>query len=121
MLPIILLSLGCVLYLAVAVVLVRKYLRTRDIGFVWLGVAVLIWPLVSGLLGRGESVLGLHASSGHGDGFFPFSLVSSGQISVGDLFTSVHLLLNLIGIGLLLVAVIYLSRARSDSKSLPVA
>jgi hypothetical protein len=36
-----------VLYLAIAVILVRRYLRTRDIGFIWLGAAVLVWPIIS--------------------------------------------------------------------------
>ena len=36
-----------VLYAAIVTVLVRKYLRTHDVGFVWLGVAVVVWPLLS--------------------------------------------------------------------------
>src|SRR5260370_18895100 len=50
MLPSILSWLALVSPLALAIVLVRKYVRTRDIGFVWLGAAGVIWPLVSGLL-----------------------------------------------------------------------
>ena len=53
MLPSILSWLALVSPLALAIVLVRKYLRTCDMGFVWLGVAGVIWPLVSGLLVSG--------------------------------------------------------------------
>jgi hypothetical protein len=37
-------ALAVLMYTAVAVVLVRTYLRTRDVGFVRLGVAVIAWP-----------------------------------------------------------------------------
>ena len=37
------------LHLAIAVILVQKYRRTKDVGFIWLGLAVVIWPLVSGV------------------------------------------------------------------------
>ena len=42
------------LHLAIAVVLVRKYARTRDVGLVWPGVAVVVWPIVSRLLDLGS-------------------------------------------------------------------
>jgi len=51
--PIMLFSLvavGYFLYLAVAALLVHKYRQTRDVGFIWLGSAVLIWPLLARLL-----------------------------------------------------------------------
>jgi hypothetical protein len=32
------------LHLAIAVILVRKFIQTRDIGFIWLGAAVVIGP-----------------------------------------------------------------------------
>lgn len=34
-----------ILHLAITAALVHKYLLTRDIGVVWLGVAVVLWPL----------------------------------------------------------------------------
>jgi hypothetical protein len=112
MLPVIVFSLGSVLYLAAALILALGYLRTRDKGLLWLGVAVLIWPYLSSLLERGESVLALRASGGHWAGFFPFSLVSQGQTTVGGLYTSLHSLHHLIGAGLVLVAVLYLARGK---------
>jgi hypothetical protein len=38
------------LYLAMAILLVRKYRRTRDVGFAWLCAAVVGWPLLSPVL-----------------------------------------------------------------------
>jgi len=106
-------ALTIVLYLAIAVVLVRKYLRTRDVGFVWLGIAVFIWPLVSGLLEYGERLLIDRLVRGHPVGFYPFTLVEHGQMSAGVLINSLNLTQRLIGACLLLVAALYLSRTNA--------
>ena len=45
---------GLLLQLGIAVVVIQVYRRTRDIAFVWLGVAVVVWPMVSVLLQVGE-------------------------------------------------------------------
>jgi hypothetical protein len=115
MAAIVLSALALVLHLAIAVVLVRKYLRTSDIGFVWLGVAVVIWPLVSRLLEHGELVLIDRLVKGQPVGYFPFSLVERGQMSIGGLMTSLNSLQQVFGVGLLLVAVVYLYKTKSNS------
>ena len=104
-----------VLHFVIAIILVRKYLRTRDLGFVWLGVAVVIWPLVSPLLEFGESSLLDRIAHHRVVGFYPFSLVEHGQMTVGDLFASLSLVHQLIGICLLLVAVLYLSKTKNTT------
>jgi len=113
--PTILADLTWVLYLALAVVLVRKYLRTRDAGFVWLGVAVVIWPLVSRFLDHGEGVLFNRIITGHPVGFYPFSLVEQRQMSIVVLADSLISLQQLIGVCLMLVAALYLYKAKSNS------
>jgi hypothetical protein len=102
-----------VLYVASAIVLVRKYLRTRDVGFVWLGVAVLIWPLVSSI---GRSFIIGRIAHGHTVGFYPFSLLESGQITVGGFIYWLNLLQHLIGACLLLLAVLYLSEKKTSGR-----
>src|SRR5262245_34389866 len=42
-----LIAAGYALFVAVAILLVRTYRRTHAIGFIWLGVAVLVWPLAA--------------------------------------------------------------------------
>jgi len=111
--PTILDTLGLVLYLGISVVLVLKYFRTRDAGFIWLGVAIVIWPLVSRLLVYGELVFVDRLVHGHAVGFFPFSLVERQQMSAGFLINSLNLTQQLIGACLLLIAVLSLSRAKS--------
>jgi hypothetical protein len=117
MFQIVLLSLFCLLKLAAAAVLVWKYLRTRDKGFIFLGVAVFIWPVVSRLLQRGEAVIILRASRGQGVGFFPFSLVAQGKVSVGSFLLTLNDLDLVIGAGLLLIAMLHLSRTRMDAEA----
>jgi hypothetical protein len=114
MLPSILSWLALVSPLALAIVLVRKYLRTRDIGFVWLGVAGVIWPLVSGLLVSGlliqdKAVMITH----HFFRFYPFSLRR--QASASSVVVVLWSVQQLIGVGLLLVAVLYLHRMKANS------
>jgi hypothetical protein len=46
-------------------------------------------------------------------GFYPFTLVASGQMTIGSLVTSLAVFQQLIGICLLLVAVLYLARAKN--------
>jgi len=101
--------------LAIVVVLVRTFLRTRDVGFVWLGAAVIIWPFVSSLLDAGGRLLMDDHARGRLSGFFPFSLVERGQLTLGSLVVSFAYLKILVGFVLLLVAVLHLSRTRSAS------
>lgn len=116
----VLVALTIILYVALAVVLVRKYLRTRDVGFVWLGVAVIIWPIVSRvLLSYSESILMRRLSNGQPVGFYPFSLVEGGHMTIGSLVLSLNLLQQLIGNGLLLVAVFYLYKSKDKNRLHP--
>ena len=103
------------LYLAIAVVLVMKWLRTRDTGIVWLAVAVIIWPLISCLLKWRETIEVHHLMRHEPVDFFPFSLVGQGKATIWGLFTTLNSLQQLVGVGLLLVAVIYLYRGKGDS------
>jgi hypothetical protein len=103
------------LHFAIAVILVRKYLRTRDVGFVWLGGAVVIWPLVSNLLNAGERVLVDRTLRHEWVAFFPLTLVERGEMTMGSLISSLAILHQLVGVCLLLVAVFYLSRTTSNT------
>jgi hypothetical protein len=105
-----------VLTLAIAIILVRQYLRTRNIGFVWLGAAVVIWPLISRLLALGERSLIDRIRFRHQlVGFYPFTLVENGQMTFGSLIVSLDLIQQVIGVCLLLIAVLYLSKSRDTT------
>ena len=72
------------LYAGIAWVVVRNYRRTGHPGFLILGAAMLVWlsvPFLDLLTGAMiERVLRGDAAP------FPFSLISSGQATVGDLY-----------------------------------
>ena len=114
----VLIALVVILHLAIAVVLVRKYVRTRDVGFIWLGIALVLWPVVSSLLDRGQSVLLARLVNHRPIGFYPFSLVERGEMTIGAFFTVLATAQRLVGAVLLLVAVAYLCRARLDRPAL---
>lgn len=103
-------ALAIALDLAIAAVLVRKYKRTQDVGLLWLGLAIGIWPLVSRLLAFGERPLIDKVVRHQPVGFYPFSLVEAGQITLGQLVTYISAAEQIVGICLLLVAVLYLSK-----------
>ena len=112
-------ALGLLILLAgilLIVNIIRKYLRTRDIGLIWLGVAVVIWPLLSHILDRREMVLVNRLLRRESVGFFPFTLVEHGQMAVGTLVESFVLLHRLVGLSLLLVAVFYLHKMNGEAK-----
>ena len=91
-----LIAIGYALYLGFAILLIRTCRRTREIGFVWLGAAVLVWPVVARLLGvvvdRG------------GMGPFPIT---------GPLVALVQLAQQICSLTLLLVAVLHLGKHRA--------
>jgi hypothetical protein len=71
--------------------------------------------LVSRLFERGEHVFIDRLARHQSVGFYPFSLVERGQMTLGNLVVSLALFQQLIGICLLLVAVLYLARTKPDS------
>lgn len=110
-------SLVVALQLALLVALVTKYLRTRDAGFVWLGVAVIVWPLASWLLNWGVRVQINSSLRGHRAGFFPFTLIQSGEVTPGEFSMSFTLLDRTISVALLLIAVLVLARRKREARA----
>jgi hypothetical protein len=70
-----------VLSLAIITALVQKYRWTRDQGFRWLTLPLVVMPLLSFPLRHWVDRL----ASGRGVGFFPFTLVERGEMSIGSL------------------------------------
>jgi hypothetical protein len=101
-----------VCYVAIVALLARQYFRTRDIGLIWLAVAVVIWPFVSRILQTGEKVFIDRFIRHQPVDLFPFSLVEKGQLTIGSLTLLLTYTQQLIGVAFLLVAVLYLSRMK---------
>ena len=92
MLPLILAAIAFVLYFGIVTLLVRKYYRTHDVGLVWLGVAVVVWPLLNPLLAYGFRVYVNRFGSR------PFE-------TIGELAMTIAYAQQVLGLTLLLVAV----------------
>jgi len=101
------------LYLPIVIMLVRKYLRTRDVGFAWLGAVVVAWPVLSLLFGYGQTVL-LDRIRHRESVLFPFSLAESGQMTLGEVMMYLAYSQLLVGLALLFVAVFYLCKAKNE-------
>jgi len=101
-----------VLYAAMAVLLVWKYGRTRDAGLLWLGLPLVLLPVVALPLalwlqaGVDRLVLGGQAHA------FPFTLVAQGRLTLGRLLTLLNLVEHLAWGILALVAVLVLNGSR---------
>jgi hypothetical protein len=91
---------GYTLTLILVVLLVRTYRRTHDSGFIWLGVAVLVWPLAARLLWAGLGFLVVDAG-----GVGPLQ----SRVAIQPLFTISQ---QVCGLVLLLVAVLQLGKAK---------
>jgi len=110
----ILAGLTAICYIAIVALLTRQYLRMRDPGLIWLAIAVVLWPLMSEMLQAGEKVFIDRLIHQQPVGLFPFSLIESGQITIGSLMLFFAYTQQLVRVVLLLVAVLYLSRMRVD-------
>lgn len=110
--PLLMSAVVLVFYMVLVVALLRKYKSTGDVGFLWLGVAVVLWPFASNLLGWGGHVVMVHLARGHhaakraGNGV-------PGSVLIPELFMMIE---RIIAIGLLLVSVHYLAKGRESAE-----
>lgn len=101
-------ALGIVLDLAIAAGWCGNISAPGDAGFLWLALATGIWPLITRLLPYGELPLIDKVARHQPVGFYPFSLVESGKITLGQMVTYLNATEQIAGICLLSVAVLYL-------------
>jgi len=83
-----------VLALAIIAALTYKYVTTRDIGFVWLAIAMVVWPFATGAL---RAPLVVH-------------WIRVGHVNPRAAYTEAAMGIRLIGLVLQLIAILYLHR-----------
>ncbi|MDZ4199532.1 MAG: hypothetical protein U1E27_09635 [Kiritimatiellia bacterium] len=94
-----------VLYSAVAALLVWKYRATKDAGFLWLGLPLVLLPLMALPMalwlqaGVDRLALGQQVNA------FPFTLIEQGRLTMGGLLTLLNLLQHVVWGVLSLVAI----------------
>lgn len=104
--------LHCLVVIGIAWVLRRRWRSTRDPGLLWLGVALVLWPLASGVLGFGERLLMDRLVAGKPVGIHPFGLVAQGRLTLVDLTAILSCLHHLAGGVLVLIGVAHLHTGR---------
>ena len=98
------------LNLGIAWVVVKGYRRTRNVGFLVLGCGVLIWPLVSALLGMGTRLMIDRVLRGETVTLWPFSLLVQGQLTPGYLIAITTAGKGVIQSGLILLGILALGK-----------
>ena len=109
------------LAVAIIVALIRKYLRTRDVGFVWLGVAAVIWPFASGFLAASLRMLVQRSINGNPVAVYPLSLIGHGELTYGSVLAVFSMTRQVIATGLMLIAILYLHRLPRENKAVAEA
>jgi hypothetical protein len=104
------LTLNVILNLAIIVALIRAYLRSRNNAFVWLGISVILWPFADLML-RGVEHMLVERIQQHQPVIWPYSLVENAQMPLGNLMSLSGMTRAAIGAGLMLVAVLQLTKA----------
>ena len=100
----------------IAAILTVNFARTRNSGFLWLMVALVVWPLASSVVGA----VGVRPAidrliAGDEVGYFPFSLVERGHIALGSLLTMLMYFNRLVRSALLIIAIVKLGGGRLSS------
>jgi len=103
---------GVVLYLAIIVALVQKYRTTSDHGFLWLGLPLVLMPLLRFPIAHWLSGTVDQLAKGEHVGFFPFTLVERGEMTIGSLVTLFASVEHLVWSGLILLAILMLHKTR---------
>lgn len=98
-----------VVLIALGVILIRRYVQTRNIGYVVLGLALPLWPLLSwapSLFLRNQID---RVASGK-EAVFPFSLLD-GRMTLGQIVATFSYGTRLVQISLVLLGFLLLSRS----------
>ena len=96
--------------LMILVILIHTYRRTREVAVVWLGVVMIVWPVISLLLQTGEHAIidrmVRDRLTHHQIPIFMWGYATEGTVTVGTQWVNI-----LIERVLWVIAVVYLSRA----------
>jgi hypothetical protein len=102
---------AALLYIALAYFLVRRYIHSRNKGFIWLGGAFFLWPFIQNVLG----VYQLHLLNGMMTRQYP-SWLSTNGITPGVFMEDFRLAELTVLPALLLIAVYYLGNRKIETR-----
>jgi hypothetical protein len=101
-----------VLYIAVAVVLFQNYRRTKEAGFLWLVMPMVLIPALALPVTLWRHAMADRMIAGKGAGLFPFTLVTQGRLTLGTLLTLLNFMDHVVWGVFALVAVLALVRQK---------
>ncbi|MFC1672058.1 hypothetical protein ACFL01_02860 [Planctomycetota bacterium] len=107
------------LYAATFVILLRCYRWSGNKGFLWLGVAVAVWPIVDIVL---QNVLTHYQQvviNGERPGLFPYSIMATGSVTLGTFRMYHDLIKDVVGSSLVFLSVIMVWKGRAPSAKGP--
>ena len=110
-------ALSVVLFVGIAVALAVKYRLTRDAGFLWLGAALVAWPLICMALGQAQSAMVARIASERPVGIFPYSLVEQQEMTIGELIAMFAYAETIVQHSLALLAITFLCRTKPQGAS----
>lgn len=100
-----------ILAIAVAVVLVLRFRSTRNVGYLLLAIGVGIWPVVDSLIHVGLR-WGIDRAIEHKPTPYPFSIVTSGRVSVGTFLVTSNAMLRVLQLTITLLGFVLAFRTR---------
>ncbi len=96
-------------WLVALYVLVSRYRRTHEKGYLWFIGALVVWPMLRSVWTIIESAYVTRLTNGMPVNTFPFSLVTRGVLTVGELLTISQYTYQLVYGILIIVAIVNLN------------
>ena len=84
------------LFVVIAYALMYKYRQTRQLGFLWLAIPLVLLPFTGLMIANGIRTAVDALAAGQITGTFPFSLVESGQLTLGTLLSMLNVAEHLV-------------------------
>ena len=103
-----------VYWCVVSSVLIARYRRTRERGYLWFLVALVAWPIIRSVWVIFEGKYATLLAAGSPVNIFPYSLVSDGVVSLGELLTITQYFYQLVFGGLIIVAILNIRADRAE-------
>jgi hypothetical protein len=101
-------AINLALFVAVTVALVYRYRESRQSGFLWLAVPLVLLPLLSLPIAHWIKASVDRLSRGEQSAMFPFSLVESGRMTLGSLLSFWNGISHIVWSGFVLVGILLL-------------
>ena len=110
-------AINLALFVAVAVALVYRYRESRQSGFLWLAVPLVLLPLLSLPIAHWIKTSVDRLSASEPNAMFPFSLVESGRMTLGSLLSFWNGASHIVWSGFVLVGILMLGERRHRERN----